>query len=306
MNRDDIRKVLIQIPAKLGIKVENESVQFILDGKSVIKNMQTDEAAFEGWALMLKNAYPQITILLTWNIDEGKLLRNEKLHYNRFLFRVSNFLKLFDDWFSIAEENRADVSAFENLLGSPVVVNSPQTTSNNKKSNLEHDVECSMVGEKKDKFISLLKEHGIVADRVYNQLPCGLFSGKVSKETAIFTGQKSCFDIWALGDNVRAIFELKVNNKKVGIVSELLAYAFMWRMFYCGGFFPEKYKDVRGFRELVDYPYPEVVQAYFLTNGVRTGLKLDEICGLLNQACEKKNIGIKFGNITYDLQEFTE
>ena len=58
------------------------------------------------------------------------------------------------------------------------------------------------------------------------QLPVGVFKNEVKKNTAFFTAGKSAIDLWAIKGDEFWIFELKFNNKQVGIITELLFY--MW------------------------------------------------------------------------------
>ena len=58
-------------------------------------NMQTDNAAFEGWAVCLKAWLLECeNVRLKWDIPTE---RNK--HYNRFLYRVLRFSEAFPSWF---------------------------------------------------------------------------------------------------------------------------------------------------------------------------------------------------------------
>ena len=59
-------------------------------------------------------------------------------------------------------------------------------------------------------------------------MPVGIFRDKVDKEHGLFPYGKSAIDLWAIKADELWIFELKYNNKKVGIISELLFY--LWIM----------------------------------------------------------------------------
>lgn len=64
------------------------------------------------------------------------------------------------------------------------------------------------------------------------QLPVGLFKDKKSDVTAVFTGKKSAIDFWLLYNNELNIYELKANNKMVGILTEIFFYSNYMRDVY--------------------------------------------------------------------------
>ena len=71
------------------------------------ENMQTDNAAFEGWAICLKCWLKEVrSVKLTWALP-SKESRN--LHYNKFIYRVLRFSDAFSDWFSISEKNKKEI-----------------------------------------------------------------------------------------------------------------------------------------------------------------------------------------------------
>ena len=59
-------------------------------------------------------------------------------------------------------------------------------------------------------------------------MPVGVFRDKVDKKHGLFPFGKSAIDLWAIKDDELWIFELKYDNQKVGIISELLCY--LWIM----------------------------------------------------------------------------
>ena len=64
------------------------------------------------------------------------------------------------------------------------------------------------------------------------QLPVGLFKDKKSVENSIFTGKKSAIDFWLLDGNEFNIYELKANNKMVGILTVIFFYSNYMRDVY--------------------------------------------------------------------------
>ena len=95
----------------------------ICDGRKVIlnatcNNMQSDNAAFEGWAICLKAWLPEHVerVSLKWDSPNDKLMTpNNKQHYNRFLYRVLRFSQQYS-WFSIDDKNKWEVDGFKEEL----------------------------------------------------------------------------------------------------------------------------------------------------------------------------------------------
>lgn len=213
----------IKLPSKLHIERDSNGLLFRLDAASVSSNMQTDAAAFEGWALTMRlwlgeQAIPHI--LLDWAVPDVR-----SGHYERFLYRAAQFLTLFPEWFSVAEpqelQNRRTLTEKVLKLNIP----SSKTSSSPPVNKFpEYEFETGLINS------GHLREH-FHLERVDRQFPVGLFADEVSDATRIFPGGKSAIDIVGVGDDDRLwIFELKAgNNVKVGILSELLLYTGLMR-----------------------------------------------------------------------------
>lgn len=99
------RRRAIKFSDYTDIRIENECLHIRIDHKKsgkdlknpVAENMQTDGAAFEGWAICLKSWLPDEInrVSLTWDKPE-----KNTGHYNRFLYRVWKFKEMYD-WFSM-------------------------------------------------------------------------------------------------------------------------------------------------------------------------------------------------------------
>lgn len=183
-------------------------------------NMQTDNAAFEGWAVCLKAWLDEIeTVHLRWDTPaEGNK------HYNRFLYRVLRFCEAFPGWFSVSEENMKEVERFaEDLSGlrNNSFSKAPELKAKHGGGFGETEMEFRMANEFDDK----LREHfGICS--IDRQFPIGV--KKDGKQ--FFTGGLSAIDLWGLGQDSISVIELKYNegehtNRKVGIISELFLYS---------------------------------------------------------------------------------
>ncbi|MBI5791399.1 MAG: hypothetical protein HZA63_07985 [Rhodocyclales bacterium] len=193
-----------------------EKLRLSLTARAVVCNMQDDIAAFEGWLLALK-AWNCITrVELHWdipeNIDDG--------HYQRFLYRVTWFNKLFSSWLSVAPECHAYLD--ESKVKGTLVVNSAAGTPTDDHADKSKEAKLEKYLADSDWLANTF-----ALAKVGRQFPVGLFQDEVSNKTKIFTGGKSAIDLVGIEpeQNRLWVFELKAeNNSSMGIVSELLFY----------------------------------------------------------------------------------
>ena len=224
MDSKELRKKakISRFPKNLDAVLNDELgiLEIHIHNQAACANMQEDSSAFEGWIFCIYASLSDIIkkVTLTWNIPN-----ETNLHYNRFLYRVIKIQKHFS-WFSIAEENVQEITAFQNRYKDvKLVLNQPSITGKQTdfKEKTEAFFERVFLEEKQ-----LYK--GIQFDTVNNQLPVGLFYNSVSKSSSIFPGNKGAIDLWGIRKDEFWIFELKFNNSKVGILSEILFY--LWIM----------------------------------------------------------------------------
>lgn len=193
-------------------------------------NMQTDGAAFEGWALVIRAHIPSISLVsLEWEAPSDI----DGPHYQRFLYRVDRFTKIFKEWFVCKNSYKDHLKICNDQTRGFYKLNVPTKERTNiplsVKKWSERWLERSLVanGEPQDE---LRKKTNIKV--LGNQLPVGVFRGEVSRRTAVFTGQASAIDLWgvnAKGDEL-SLFELKKpGNSKVGVLSELFFYAMVMK-----------------------------------------------------------------------------
>lgn len=213
-----------KLPSRVKFQVENETVKMKFPSTAVTLNIQDDECAFEGWALVIRRWTCYNNVEISW--DKPKDINDG--HYQRFLFRVDQFSKDFE-WFLIAEECRELFHDYKIKETGNYLLNIPskrdeKTFRNTKEGVLEHQF---VHGNLKD----VLKEISNAVS-LSRQLPVGVFENVVSKKTSIFTGGKSAIDIWGFSkENELLVFELKAdNNVKVGILSELYFYVSVLKM----------------------------------------------------------------------------
>lgn len=210
--KEHLKKILpsAKLPTRILFETADDFLYLKLGGRGVVANMQTDESAFEGWAIMLKSALPNIQkVVLDWEnpVFNADKKTAQQAHYNRFIMRVSNFKQAYS-WFNIAKERVPEVNRMRELLESnTIVVNFPKRNCNpvtdpNKKP--------EAVLERK--LVELWEKNCPITDE---QLPVGLFrNGKVSKETTLTPRGASQIDLWQLDNDTMRIYELKVKAMK--------------------------------------------------------------------------------------------
>lgn len=217
-----MNKEALLVELKTAIKKEKEtkflklpsSIDFSLQGNTLeIKinngltmNMQTNDSAFEGWAVCLKFNLPELIddVKITWSTDCDN---NGNLHYKRFLYRVWKFIKTFS-W------AKCDVYDFDNYSTKGWIINQPKKEASKTADKPEAKLERDYIEQHKGEY-----------DCICNQLPVGLFNTKVGKENRETPGQNSQIDIWAIKEDTLSLFELKnETNKSIGIITELMFY----------------------------------------------------------------------------------
>lgn len=192
-------------------------------------NMQSDNAAFEGWAICLKAWLPEHIerVCLKWDSPNDKFMTpNNKQHYNRFLYRALRFSQQYS-WFSIDVNNKWEVESFKEELYS--LQNNCYSKEPDLKGNLEKLSETSVEYLLANNLSDQMKAY-FDLDIIDRQFPVGV--KRQGKQ--FFTGGMSAIDLWGMKDDILSIIELKYNggetkNKKVGIISELFMYSNIMR-----------------------------------------------------------------------------
>jgi len=295
------RRSPITLPDSLELKMSSKgTIHFHFSVASVLKNMQTDDAAFEAWSLILKRWITKVdTIVLKWEEPRLHFLTPApKQHYQRFLFRVKRFNQLFS-WFRIDVANKGSFSQFEVLDGHPYVINAPTKPRTRLKEPIkkisqygERALETQLVSNDmlRGKLESLLN-----LSVLNNQLPVCVFKEKKSKPTRIFTGSASAIDIWGLTKDrgTMVVLELKKHGAiMVGIITELLFYSLVMNEVRKGKF---KYEEKKSgdFKMIADC---KNIHGYTLAS--RLHPLLDErVFRLINQAMRSSSEPMRFGII---------
>ena len=180
----------LRLPSGMGFSIEDNVLTITMKEKGLISNMQTDDSAFEGWAICLKAWLPEF---IDQVYIEGKAPTNiSDKHYQRFLYRLDKFIKIYT-WAStksfeieLAEFRRKNVN---------VVINVPKSNASESATHCEAQLE--RVFYKRNKI-------SCSYDFIDHQLPVRLYNDEIKEEKSITP--KSYLDIWAIKGNLLRIF----------------------------------------------------------------------------------------------------
>jgi hypothetical protein len=288
----------LKLPSYVDFQIDNKLLFIALGSHnskngevfSCAVNLQTDEAAFEGWSICLKHHLRHYIdrVVLSW-IKPDQMTGRQLLHYNRFAYRVVRFKQMFD-WFAIADINEQELSEFENEL-SKLVINTPlnEASMTSDESSKEKQIEYEQ------RNLEYLKRK-FQLQNINHQLPVGVKKNNIS----FFTGGPSAIDIWGIDNQGNLnIFELKFKNKKVGIISELLFYSeVMYDLFVTKKIRPPaKASKIRNAELLYGSASTSIkaIKSHFLFD------ELHPMAIGTNALINTNNFGIKFFNSQYEL-----
>ena len=218
----------IRLPRGVSFFGEDKEVQVSLSADGIMANMQSNEAAFEGWCLALRR-WCEVEVVLQWTPPLPNPTASHRQHYQRFLYRAARFQSLFD-WFRIEARHEIEVSAARALERRPLFLNVGGARGPERENASEGDSESALEHR-------LLKSGDFAAHYDFargtrdRQLPVGLFSEKrPSRKSQIFPGGKGAIDLVCLNADTIWLFELKAGgNIPVGTVTELFFYTSLIR-----------------------------------------------------------------------------
>lgn len=239
VEKDDISKQLkirshisgTMLPRDIDLSIKNDVLYIFI--KKPTQNMQVDSAAFEGWIMILKSWFSDEIkyVVLDFELPahlSDRYGTSEVCHYNRFLYRLNNFSRLFPDWFFIHESKSHIIDAFMKWIKSSTCLlnhSLRERESVIKTDKMERQIESWFAFEEgKEKLCELWN---IEPDKLFNQLPIGVFYEKITSKNSIFTRGASAIDLWGIGEDKETLhlIELKCgDNKGIGVISELLFY----------------------------------------------------------------------------------
>ena len=333
----------VRLPEDVEFEVAKDKIVIKLSAKAIgmcenarsYSNMQSDDAAFEGWALLLyahyakgkgcntieldltKDAYKQIENV--YEKTKGKYTKT-RLHHNRFLYRALRFSQQYKDWFALSAGLQPYVKEFNAYLSNSefgFTNNIPNENNTNgdkpDKQTLkpdkihENDVEdvFADLNWQQNQGNSFCKKYG---GKLYRQLPVGLFEGdKPIEAKAIFTGKKSAIDLWSCNNRELNVFELKYDNKMIGIITELFFYTNFMRDMFCRGkainFNCQSPKEIRGYGQLGKGKFTKVNGYMLYDEGKLHQAITNKVIDLMNKAdfSDAPAFTISYGKIKYKI-----
>ncbi|HOO61788.1 MAG TPA: hypothetical protein PKV44_05125 [Bacillota bacterium] len=221
----------VKLPSGIRFTILNKTLHVFLD--DVVKNMQEDAVAFEGWVLALKAwldneiRFVQIDFKPP-EVDIPSKGTPAAGHYNRFLYRLNNMARFFPDWFLIAKSKEKAVADFMDRIHSGKFVLNHSLRERESvidTEEMERQIESWFAFH--DGSELLHERWGLDKDKIFNQLPVGVFDEAINAKNAIFTRGNSAIDLWGVDTNQEMlhIIELKYGkNSKMGVISETLFY----------------------------------------------------------------------------------
>ena len=148
--------------------------------------------------------------------------------------------------------------------------------------------------EKEKTAVAIAYEPGDAAPKI---LATG--KGEVAEKNMVFTGAKSAVDLWNISDDEFRVYELKTENKMVGIVTEAFFYSNYFYDFLVSGAFTLN----RGAE--CDRGYPELLSSKI--NKIVGVLLADEFHPLINSETVKllngNNLNIEYVSARYCLEQ---
>lgn len=223
-----------RFPASSEIEIggTREQATITMKKKGLNENMQSNPAAFEGWALALL-IYCGVKCVQIGVDSEAVPVNDAGPHYQRFLYRLMRFSELFPGQVvatwpdSRSKALNPEIERFFNQSGPRKNSRETDSVERMKAASMDKPSESSLelALEISSAFWTYFQ-----LEKVMRQWPVGLFEGKVAKGHEIFTRGKSAIDLIGIRGDTLVLFELKKSgNETVGAVSELLFYASVMR-----------------------------------------------------------------------------
>ena len=261
----------LRLPSGMDFNIQNKVLTIGMKEKGLTANMQTDDSAFEGWAICLKAWLPE---LIDQVVINGKPPANvSDKHYQRFLYRLNKFIKIYP-WASTKSfETELDEFRRKNVN---VVINVPKSNASESATHCEAQLERSFYKKNKNNY-----------DFIDHQLPVRLFNDEIKEDKSITP--KSYLDIWSIKDNVLRIFELKLpTNTEIGIISELMFYVNVMTDVIKGDVkipFSSKYRSFNHLFEFQRDNKCQKIEGVMLADNLHSGIinKLNEVLKIINE-----------------------
>lgn len=290
----------IRLPRDIKVEIIDDGDYRItlLADNIVGENMQKDCNAFEGWSAAIHVAMEKRGKII---LDTDKFFELEGYrqngHYCRFLYRAMKFSEQYT-WFELSDYLQKEVEKFKAYLANGTFTNNIPMGAAHENKNKECFAEARLAESGVLKK-QLCEQFDVGDGPVYRQLPVGLFEGEVAEKNMVFTGAKSAVDLWNISDDEFRVYELKTENKMVGIVTEAFFYSNYFYDFLVSGAFTLN----RGAE--CDRGYPELLSAKI--NKIVGVLLADEFHPLINSETVKllngNNLNIEYVSARYCLEQ---
>lgn len=237
------------------------------------------------------------------------------------MYRALRFSQQYKDWFVLSIGLQPYIKKFEIYLGKPGLVFTNNIPCYEKPSKIisngdkihENDVEdvFADLDWQKNQGATFCKKYG---GKLYRQLPVCLFEGdKPINAKAIFTGKKSAIDLWSCNNRELNVFELKYNNKMMGIITELFFYTNYMRDMFCRGKAINfkcqlpKENEPRGYGQFAKASFTKVNGYMLYDKGKLHQAITNEVIDLMNKAdfSDASAFTITYGKIEYKVLDRT-
>lgn len=275
------------LPSYYDYAITGKTLTLKLFEKGIHENMQEDSAAFESWAMVLKYYCSAFIndVVIDWDYPE-----KESENFNRFIYRLTRFVQSYD-W----------VTSGKHIPAMPSIICSSAPTNNTVTKE-----ECSF-GKEDWYECDFVERNTANYDIIDHQLPVGLFDGKASDYSPFTPAGNSQIDIWALKGDEFSVFELKrPDNKKIGIISELMFYTNV----ICDLIHHSILIDENKAKVAIDNKFRGFDKFYEIYNGTRNVSKIravflaEKFHALFNEEILKlinDSVRLKRFNITYEM-----
>ncbi|MCK8826604.1 hypothetical protein MWH25_02420 [Natroniella acetigena] len=204
---------------------DNSLLKIKMSKDGVKAHMQESKATFEAWAIIIKSYLEEIRkVQLSWEEPE----QEENKHYQRFLYRVKNFEEMYP-WFKVLNADYKEELLLDYKSGEEFLINSfgdmrkVEINNKNLAEGNEKDLEYYL-SSNKDLLSNIFNTE---FKYVCSQLPVGIYKNSIFLKNRLLPGGSSAIDFFGTDDDTTYIFELKVDSKMLGIISQIYCYAFL-------------------------------------------------------------------------------
>lgn len=183
-------------------------------------------------------------------------------HLGRFLYRTLRFSEQYD-WFSLSDYLVTEVNGFRKFMENNMLTNNlPEGEAQTKGDHNKESIAETKFAENGELQKAVEAVYDIGENAVYRQFLVGLFKDKEQEKSRIFTGGKSAIDLWTWNRSEFIVVELKRENQKVGIISEIFFYSnYMRDLLFTDGAFvlnKSKTKFDRGYSVVLNNSFDKI------------------------------------------------